>query len=164
MKNLIILFWGCPAISRDDLKLTTEIYYKQSGDLIVRNDRTNQLRRNDGDGWAAGIDLSLIKRLVNKFYGQINYSYAQSKRDDHNGEGEYNSDFNQPHISRFWTTMSSTRSGRFQLNGSLLRAAPRTLLLFMRTFLTIRIFSVTQKRSREITATDYLIFTPSTSG
>ncbi|MCH7680868.1 hypothetical protein IID10_16135 [candidate division KSB1 bacterium] len=50
------------------------------------------------DGWAAGIDLSLIKRFVNKFYGQINYSYAQSKRDDHNGEGEYNSDFNQPHI------------------------------------------------------------------
>ncbi|TDJ01399.1 MAG: TonB-dependent receptor [Caldithrix sp.] len=89
---------GLSRYLRDDLKLTTEIYYKQFSDLIVRNDRTNQLRRNDGDGWAAGIDLSLIKRFVNKFYGQINYSYAQSKRDDHNGEGEYNSDFNQPHI------------------------------------------------------------------
>ena len=89
---------GLTRYLRNDLKLTTEVYYKSFDDLIVRNDRTNQLRTNEGDGWAAGIDLSLIKRFVNKFYGQINYSFAQSKRDDNNGEGSYNSDFNQPHI------------------------------------------------------------------
>ncbi len=44
------------------------------------------------------MDLSLVKRFVNKFYGQVSYSYSLSKRDDHNGEGKYNSDFNQPHI------------------------------------------------------------------
>ncbi len=82
----------------NDLKLTAEGYYKQFNDLIVRNDRASTVRTNDGDGEAFGIDLSIIKRFVNKFYGQINYSYAYSVRDDNNGEGEYDSDFNQPHI------------------------------------------------------------------
>ncbi|MCH7990658.1 MAG: TonB-dependent receptor, partial [Planctomycetes bacterium] len=83
---------------QDDLKFTAEVYYKKFNDLIVRNDRTNQIRTNTGDGAAAGIDLSLIKRFVNKLYGQINYSFARSKRDDNNGEGSYNSDFNQPQL------------------------------------------------------------------
>jgi len=82
----------------DNFKLTAEAYYKRFDDLIVSNDRTTSLANNNGDGWAAGIDLSLIRRFVNKFYGQINYSYAQSERDDNNGEGSYESDFNQPHV------------------------------------------------------------------
>lgn len=82
----------------DDLKFTAESYYKKFNDLIVRTDRTNFILSNAGDGHAYGLDFILIKRFVNKFYGQLNYSYAVSKRNDHNGEGEYNSDFNQPHI------------------------------------------------------------------
>lgn len=83
---------------RDDLKLTSEVYAKRFDDLIVRPDRTMPSRTNAGDGWAGGIDLSLIKRLVGKAYGQVNYSYAVSRRDDHDGRGSYDSDFNQPHI------------------------------------------------------------------
>ncbi len=82
----------------DDLKFTGEGYYKEFDNLIVRNDRATQIRTNDGDGWARGVDISLVKRFVDKFYGQMNYSYAQSKRNDNNGGGEYNSDFNQPHV------------------------------------------------------------------
>ena len=83
---------------RDDLKFTSEMYAKGFDDLIVHPDRANQVRTNDGDGWARGVDLSLIKRLVGKFYGQVNYSYAQSRRNDNDGLGSYDSDFNQPHI------------------------------------------------------------------
>ena len=92
------LIAGLTRYVRDDLKFTAETYYKQFDDLIVRPDRTQPLRTNAGDGWASGVDLSLVKRFVDKFYGQINYSYALSERDDRDGQGAYNADFNQPHI------------------------------------------------------------------
>ena len=83
---------------RDDVKLTSEVYAKQFDDLIVHPDRTSQVRTNAGEGWARGVDVSLIKRLVDQFYGQINYSFAKSRRNDNDGLGSYDSDFNQPHI------------------------------------------------------------------
>lgn len=89
---------GVTRYVRDDLKFTAETYYKVFDDLIVRPDRTRPLRTNAGDGWASGVDLSLVKRFVDKFYGQINYSYALSERNDRDGQGAYNADFNQPHI------------------------------------------------------------------
>ena len=92
------LITGLTRYLRDDLKFTAETYYKEFDDLIVRPDRTRPLRVNSGDGWASGLDLSLVKRFVDQFYGQINYSYALSERDDRDGQGAYNADFNQPHI------------------------------------------------------------------
>ena len=83
---------------KDDLKWNVETYYKSFDDLIVRSDRTSKYSENSGDGWAGGIDFSLIKRFVDQFYGQINYSYSQSERNDRNGGGFYHSDFNKPHI------------------------------------------------------------------
>lgn len=82
----------------ENFKVTVEGYYKSFDDLIVRPDRTSQIRTNAGTGWASGVDFSVVRRFVDKWYGQLNYSYAQSKRNDSNGLGDYNSDFNQPHI------------------------------------------------------------------
>ncbi len=82
----------------DGLKLTLEGYYKTFDDLIAQADRSTTLRRNAGDGWAAGVDMGVVRRFVDDWYGQVNYSYAQSKRNDHDGLGAYNSDFNQPHV------------------------------------------------------------------
>jgi hypothetical protein len=81
----------------EDVKLTAEIYYKSLDDIIVRPDRATYRRTNAGDGYARGIDIGMVKKFIDKWYGQINYSYSASKRNDHNGEGEYNSDFSQPH-------------------------------------------------------------------
>ena len=81
----------------EDVKVTTEIYYKLLDDIIVRPDRTTYNRTNAGDGYARGIDVGIVKKFIDKWYGQINYSYSESKRKDHNGEGEYNSDLSQPH-------------------------------------------------------------------
>ena len=92
------LIAGVTHYLRDHVKWTTEAYYKRFDRLPVWPDRTLPLRRSDGVGWAAGIDVSVIKRFVDQFYGQVNYSYAQSKRDDGDGRGSYNADFNQPHI------------------------------------------------------------------
>ena len=92
------LIAGVTHYLRDDVKWTTEAYYKRFDRLPVWPDRTVPLRTSDGEGWAAGIDVSVVKRFVDQFYGQVNYSYAQSKRDDGDGRGSYNADFNQPHI------------------------------------------------------------------
>ena len=97
-ERAIHLVGGATRYLRPDLKMTLEGYAKRFDDLIVRNDRTSSLRTNGGDGWTSGVDLSLIKRLTHRFYGQVNYSYSWSRRNDHDGEGDYPSDFNQPHV------------------------------------------------------------------
>jgi hypothetical protein len=56
----------------DDLKFTTEVYYKVFDRLIVQPDRTSPFATNRGDGWARGIDLCLVKRFTGTVYGQIN--------------------------------------------------------------------------------------------
>lgn len=82
----------------EGLRLTIEPYYKKLNDLAVRTNRQSFVFENTGDGYATGIDFGLIKRLDEKWYGQLNYSYAISKRRDREGEPYYNSDFNQPHV------------------------------------------------------------------
>lgn len=89
---------GLTRYFRDDIKVSVEVYYKKLDDLIVLQDRTTGVRHNDGDGWARGLDLGVVKRFVGRWYGQVNYSYAQSRRNDHDGMGSYDSDFNQPHV------------------------------------------------------------------
>ncbi|HNJ70947.1 MAG TPA: TonB-dependent receptor [bacterium] len=82
----------------NDVKLTIEGYYKKLDHLIVKPDRTSNLRTNQGEGWARGVDIGLVKRFAQRWYGQISYSRMASRRNDHNGEGWYNSDFSQPNI------------------------------------------------------------------
>ncbi len=81
-----------------DLKLVVECYYKQLENIIIRPLSGQSILLNAGTGKAFGIDLNLTKRLSDKYYGQVGYSYSQSKRDDNNGQGEYNYTYSQPHI------------------------------------------------------------------
>ncbi|MCF0063792.1 TonB-dependent receptor [Dyadobacter chenwenxiniae] len=80
-----------------DLKLVVEGWHKQFDDLIVQPNRVQSYLNNNGTGYAYGGDVSVIKRLSQKWYGQVSYSYMQSKRDDNNGLGEYDYTFNIPH-------------------------------------------------------------------
>jgi hypothetical protein len=89
---------GVTQFLSDKYRLTVETYYKTFDDLITRPDRTTQQYVNTGDGYAYGVDVSLLRRFVDRFYGQINYSYSYARRDDHDGFGAYAPDFNQPHI------------------------------------------------------------------
>ncbi len=84
-----------------DFKFTAEAYYKKFNDLIVQPSRTSAKRINSGSGYSKGIDFGVVKQLTNDYYGQVNYSYSQSKRNDNlenDGQDSYDSDFNQPHI------------------------------------------------------------------
>lgn len=84
-----------------DLKLTLEGYYKSFSNLIVRPNPAINSLDNIGEGEASGIDISLVKRLSNRFNGQISYSYSQSTRDNHDGIGLYDHLYSQPHIFNF---------------------------------------------------------------
>lgn len=80
-----------------DLKLVVEGWHKQFDDVVVQPNRVQSLLNNNGTGHAYGADISLTKRLSQKWYGSVSYSYMESKRDDHNGLGEYDYTFSIPH-------------------------------------------------------------------
>lgn len=89
---------GTSTYLTNDIKLTLETYYKKLEDAVVRQDRNDLKFTNGGDGWASGIDLSLVKRFADDFYGQLSYSYTISKRNDNDGGGEYDYAFSKPHM------------------------------------------------------------------
>lgn len=82
---------------RSDIRFTLEGYYKHLDNLIAADASSPTALSNAGDGWASGFDAILLKRFTGKYYGQVSYSFAASKRDDHDGFGSYNSAYNQPH-------------------------------------------------------------------
>jgi hypothetical protein len=89
---------GTSVYLSNDLKLTVESYYKKFDNLLVRTDRYDEQYSNNGTGWAGGFDISLVKRFSDNYYGQASYSYTISKRNDNNGEGEYDYRFSKPHM------------------------------------------------------------------
>jgi hypothetical protein len=89
---------GLSSYLGNDFKFSVEGYYKSYSNVIVNTDKAANYLNNNGNGKAYGFDLGLVKRFESNYYGQISYSYSVSKRDDHDGRGEYNFDFSQPHI------------------------------------------------------------------
>lgn len=86
---------GVSRMLRPDVKLSVEGYRRSLSDLPVRRDRTTGLEEAVGTGLADGIDVTLVKRLVDRFFGQANYSYAVSRRNDNRGAATYDADGNQ---------------------------------------------------------------------
>lgn len=80
-----------------DLKFTLEVWHKNFDNLVVTPIDGTVLKNNKGTGKGTGFDVNLTKRLVRKFHGQIGYSYISITRNDHDGIGEYNFSFSQPH-------------------------------------------------------------------
>lgn len=93
-KHVIV---GVHHMLRDDLKFTLEGYYKKVDNLITPGATAGNVLTNAGDGWSSGIDAILHKRFTDNCYAQFSYSYAVSKRNDHDGFGEYTSSQDQPH-------------------------------------------------------------------
>lgn len=81
-----------------DLKFIAETWFKQFSDQVTRPQSDQPYLTNNGTGYAYGLDLSMTKRLSDKYYGQVSFSYMVSKRDNHDGLGLYNYDFSQPYI------------------------------------------------------------------
>ncbi len=82
----------------EDLKINAEGYYKILDDLIYESNTTGKSSGNTGKGYSYGFDVSLIKRFIDKMYGQVNYSFSQSKIKESDYQAYHYSDFNQPHM------------------------------------------------------------------
>lgn len=89
---------GITTYLNDNLKFTTEIYRKELSDIVTRPDRGRLTFNNSGTGYSQGIDIGLVRKFSDGWYGQVNYSYSLSKRNNNDRYGEYDSDFSQPHI------------------------------------------------------------------
>ena len=92
------LLVGVTRTIASDIRFSAEAYYQSLDRLVVRPDRTTGLAANTGTGHSTGVDLILAKRLVDRWYGQVTYSFQRSRRDDELGDGLYPSDFNRPNI------------------------------------------------------------------
>ncbi len=82
----------------DTVTATGEIYYHQLDDVVVLTDATNGAANNDGDGYVAGIDLGLTKRLSDNWSGSLNYSYADAEIDENDGRGAFDADYHRSHV------------------------------------------------------------------
>ncbi len=89
---------GISRYFNNDLKLNIEGYYKKLEDLIFESNSGSNYAENSGKGYSYGADISLIKKFVDKIYGQINYSYSHSKIKKNDKLSYRSSDFNQPHM------------------------------------------------------------------
>jgi len=110
------LITGISSYLSNEWKFNFETYIKLYDDMITHPDQTRPVYTNQGEGVSTGFDVSLIRRLSNKFFGQISYSYSISKRDDHNGEGKYNSNFNKPHIFNVMGGYEFSKEWKFSAN------------------------------------------------
>lgn len=109
---------GVSRLLRNDLQLSVEGYYKTFGDLGVLQSRTTGLALATGTGFADGVDIDLVKRLTDKFFGQASYSYSVSRRNDNRGAATYDSDNNQPHalnvVGGYTLNSTWSFSGKFK--------------------------------------------------
>jgi len=107
-----------------DLKFVLEGWHKQFDDLAVRPRTGESYMTNAGSGHAFGADVNLTKRLSKNYYGQVGYSYMESKRDDHDGLGEYDYFFSRPHVVSFLASYKPSNKWIFSTKFRYLTGAP----------------------------------------
>lgn len=88
---------GVSRLLAPDIKVSVEAYHRSLSDLPVRRDHTTGIEDAIGTGFANGVDVTLVKRLVDRFFGQASYSYSVNRRNDNRGDPTYDADGSQPH-------------------------------------------------------------------
>lgn len=78
------------------MTLTIEGYYKKLWDLVVAGGV--QTFDDAGTGNVYGGEVFLKRNLGRDFFGWISYGYSVSKRNDHDGQGEYLFNYDRTHI------------------------------------------------------------------
>jgi hypothetical protein len=110
---------GVSRLFRPDIRLSVEGYYRTLSDIAVVQDRTTGLAGATGTGFASGIDVDLVKRLTDRFFGQVGYSFAVSKRNDNRGDRTYDADSNQPNslnvLGGYTLNAAWSFSGKFKI-------------------------------------------------
>jgi hypothetical protein len=93
----IHLISGVTHALSDDLTATVETYYKRLDGLATPARAEGRALTNAGTGWATGFDAIVRRRHAGRVHGEATYSFLVSRRNDHDGMGEYDAPFSQPH-------------------------------------------------------------------
>ncbi len=115
MEKVVQYILGYKKHFTPDIKLTLEIWFKNFNNMVVTPVNGTVFKNNKGTGYGKGLDFNITKRLVKKLHGQIGYSYIEIKRDDHDGIGEYDFAFSQPHQFNFMVSHKTTKNWLFSL-------------------------------------------------
>ncbi|WP_177168877.1 TonB-dependent receptor [Thalassotalea agarivorans] len=82
----------------DNWNVLGEFYYQDLSDLVVGDTRNENALTNAGTGEGYGFDAVLTRYLLAGWTLNATYSYNNGTRDDNDGVGEYDADFNRPHV------------------------------------------------------------------
>jgi hypothetical protein len=115
MEKVIQYIVGYRHYFSPDLKFTLELWYKDFNNLVMTPINGTVFKTNTGSGWGNGIDINLTKRLTKHFHGQVGYSFIDCKRDDHDGIGQYNFMYSQPHQFNLLTSYTLNKKWSFAL-------------------------------------------------
>ena len=85
-------------------QLKIEGFYKDLEDLPVAETDTSKIYDSTGHGFAKGIELTLTNKMSSDLYLLLNYTYSQSRRKDSEISGEYNFDYDSPHMFNVMAT------------------------------------------------------------
>lgn len=99
---------GYEHLLQEDIKLSVETYYKKYNDVPISYEFTTadtidwtMEYVNEGEGYSRGIEFFLQKKLKDKFWGTLSYSYSTAKAYDPR-EGDkyetYSWDFDFQHV------------------------------------------------------------------
>ncbi len=102
-KHAVHYVVGIEHLITPNTKLTIEGYTKKLNNLITAVSDSTRYLDNSGEGYIDGVDILLHKKLAEKVFGSVSYSYSMSERKDRWGErdyfnGEYYSDWDQRNI------------------------------------------------------------------
>jgi outer membrane receptor protein involved in Fe transport len=75
-----------------------EPYYQILDDLVVEQDGASGTAGNVGEGTSYGLDVVLTRQFANRWSANATYSYNNARRDNNDGMGEFDADFNREHV------------------------------------------------------------------
>ena len=88
---------GLEHLLAKDLKFTVEAYRKDYADYPIPATSDIGVLSNNGIGQVTGIDLFLRKKLAQRLYGRISYTYSVSRFETPE-LGQFDWDFDIPHV------------------------------------------------------------------
>ena len=89
---------GIDQYFRNRWHILIEGYYQNLSDLVTDGDNVTGVSTNNGEGTSYGADVVLNRRFDNGWSANAVYSYNVAERDDNDGNGTYDADFNHEHL------------------------------------------------------------------
>lgn len=92
-----------------------QLYYKDLRNLVATSSDPSIMYENSGKGYSYGAEIFIRKKLTNRFFGWLSYSYSRSRRKDNPEEPWRNFTFDRENVITAVATYQL--SGRWSIGG-----------------------------------------------